>query len=102
MRAHLVSLYISFYFSHEIHVNNVLILLCNCMYILNKKAKLTCLSIIKLGIVEDSVIKENCLLLLEMHVIERMFAFLSHHVTFHERYQDVFPAREREGLMSFT
>lgn len=68
------------------------------MYNLNKKAKLTCLSIIKLGIVEDSVIKENCPVLLEMHarVIERMFAFFSHRVTFHERYQDVFPAREKD------
>lgn len=70
------------------------------MHNLNKKAKLTCLSIIKLAIVEDSVIKENRPLLLEMHVrvIERIFAFFSRHVTFHERYQDVFSARE--GLMS--
>lgn len=107
MWSYFISLYIyiytSFYILHEIHANNVIILLCNCMYNLNKKAKLTCLSIIKLGIVEDSVIKENCPLLLEMHarVIERMFAFFSLSCDVSRTLSRCFSST-REGLMSFT
>lgn len=54
-----------------------------------------------MGIVEDSVIKENRPLLLEMHarVIERTFAFFSRHVTFHERYQEFFQHERRINVL---
>lgn len=94
-------IYILLHFARNPWKYNVIILLRNCMYNLNKK--LTCLSIIKLGIVEDSVIKENCPLLLEMHarVIERMFAFFSLSCDVSRTLSRCFSST-REGLMSFT